>query len=187
MRKSQNKRTLSERNFGSFELIHHALLAMRCKPFMEVPMPGDRRQAPRLVVRLYTASNHALRVQLLNCLLRPLGLLGAVGAAAGAFSAFVLRRGDQDVMVRADELSQITTEQVLELARFVEQVNPDALRQVAQLVSHQHMGMATFTAAALVLLHRSLSQKKQATETHGNSSMETQGSAKDSQSIKSLM
>ena len=117
-------------------------------------------RAPRLVVRLYQASNQALRAQLLNCLLRPLGLLGAVGAAAGAFSVFVLRRGGQEMMVRAEELNQITTDQVLELARFAEQVNPDALRQVAHLVSQQQMGMATFTAAALVLLHRTLSLRQ---------------------------
>lgn len=63
-------------------------------------------------------------------------------------------------MVRAEELNQITTDQVLELARFAEQVNPDALRQVAHLVSQQQMGMATFTAAALVLLHRTLSLRQ---------------------------
>jgi hypothetical protein len=124
--------------------------------------PAVSTPAPRLVVRLYAASNQALRAQLLSCLLRPLGLLGAVGAAAGAFSVFVLRRGGQEVMVRAEELNQITSEQVLELARFAEQVNPDALRQVAHLVSQQHMGMATFTAAALVLLHRTLSLKTRA-------------------------
>jgi hypothetical protein len=150
-------------------------------------MPSDRLQAPRLVARLYRASNEAVRVQLLNCLLQPLGLLGAVGAAAGAFSAFVLRRGGQEVMVRAEELNQITTEQVLELARFAEQVNPDALRQVAQLVSHQPMGMATFTAAALVLLHRSLSLTMRSMETQASSPMKIQSSEKDSQNIKSLM
>ncbi len=144
-------------------------------------------RAPRLVVRLYAASNHALRAQLLNCLLRPLGLLGAVGAAAGAFSVFVLRRGSQEVMVRTEELNHITTEQVLELARFVEQVNPDALRQVAHLVSQQHMGMATVTAAALVLLHRTLSSKTGTANPQGDSPIDVHGSAKDSQHIKSLV
>jgi hypothetical protein len=129
-------------------------------------MPSDRLQAPRLVARLYRASNEAVRVQLLNCLLQPLG---------------------QEVMVRAEELNQITTEQVLELARFAEQVNPDALRQVAQLVSHQPMGMATFTAAALVLLHRSLSLTMRSMETQASSPMKIQSSEKDSQNIKSLM
>jgi hypothetical protein len=115
--------------------------------------------APRLVVRLYTASNEVLQAQLLNCLLRPLGLLGAVGAAAGAFSGMVLRRGSNEVMVRVDDLNRITTEQVFELARFAEQVNPDALRQVANLVSQQPVAMAAFTAAALVLLYQTLSSK----------------------------
>jgi hypothetical protein len=120
-----------------------------------------------LLVRLYATSNQTLRAQLLTCLLRPLGLLGAVGAAAGAFSALVLRRAGPEVMVRADDLNQITTEQVLELARFAEQVNPDVLRQAAQLFSQQQMGMAAFTAAALVLLHRKLSLKTRAVQNDG--------------------
>lgn len=111
--------------------------------------------APRLVLRLYAASNEALRAQLLTCLLRPLGLLGAAGAAAGAFSAFVLRRGPAP-LVQADEVAQVSTEQVLELARFVEQVDPQVLVQVADLLSTHSIGMATFSAAAMVLLYRAV-------------------------------
>jgi hypothetical protein len=151
------------------------------------PPKGSPTSAPRLLVRLYATSNQTLRAQLLTCLLRPLGLLGAVGAAAGAFSALVLRRAGPEVMVRADDLNQITTEQVLELARFAEQVNPDVLRQAAQLFSQQQMGMAAFTAAALVLLHRKLSLKTRAVDSLSDSPMSIQGNAKDSPHIKSLM
>ncbi len=116
--------------------------------------------APRLVRRLYAASNEVLRAELLTCLLRPLGVLGATAAAAGAFSAFVLRPGVQPVMVNPDEVTQVSTEQVMELARFVEQVDPQALLQVADLLSTQAMGMAAFSAAAMVLLYRAVGRRR---------------------------
>lgn len=125
------------------------------------PQGNHRTPAPRLVRRLYAASNETLRAQLLTCLLRPLGVLGAAGAAAGAFSVFALRTGTDPLMVRADEVTQVSTEQVLELARFVEQVDPQALVQVADLLSSQAMGMAAFSAAAMVLLYRALGRRRQ--------------------------
>lgn len=153
--------------FGTLTAVQSSTESKLCKtPFgvlMQDEHPALPRtevafvKAPRLVVRLYAASNQVLRAQLLNCLLRPLGLLGAVGAAAGAFADMALRRGANEAMVRIDDLNRITTAQVFELARFAQQVDPDALRQVASLVSQQPVGMATFTAAALVLLHQTLS------------------------------
>lgn len=122
--------------------------------------PPPKTPAPRLVRRLYAASNEVLRAELLTCLLRPLGVLGAAGAAAGAFSAFVLRPGAQPVLVKADEVTQVSTEQVMELARFVEQVDPQALLQVADLLSTQAMGMAAFSAAAMVLLYRAVGRRR---------------------------
>jgi hypothetical protein len=119
------------------------------------PQASPHTPAPRLVLRLYAASNEALRAQLLTCLLRPLGLLGAAGAAAGAFSAFVLRRGAAP-LVQADEVARVSTEQVLELARFAEQVDPQVLVQVADLLSTHSIGMAAFSAAAVVLLYRAV-------------------------------
>lgn len=120
------------------------------------PAPARLAKAPRLVARLYATSNHALRAQLLRCLLRPLGLLGAVGAAAGAFSNMVLRHSGHEVVVLAEDLNNITPQQVVELVGFAQQVNPDVLRQVVSLVSQHPMGMAASTAAVLVLLQQTL-------------------------------
>lgn len=125
------------------------------------PTEAACAKAPRLVARLYAASNQALRAQVLQCLLRPLSLLGGVAAAAGAFSNMALRHSANEVMVRVDDLNHITTEQVFELAHFAQQVNPGALKQVATLVSQQPLGTAAFTTAVLVLLHQTLSLKFQ--------------------------
>lgn len=113
--------------------------------------------ASRLVARLFVAAGHPLRVRLLHCLMRPLGTLGAAGVAAGAFVAFLGRDGRPQPQFDADAVSLVTSQQVHELASFVEQVDPQALLQFANLASGSSLALATsFSAAALVLLTRRL-------------------------------
>lgn len=110
----------------------------------------------RLVARLFSAAGAPLRASLLRCLMRPLGTLGAAGVAAGAFVAFVDRRGGEAPM-DADAVSQLSSQQIYELAHFVEQVDPQALQQFVSLASGSSLAMATtFSAAALLLLYRRL-------------------------------
>jgi hypothetical protein len=120
----------------------------------EVPRPAT--PAPRLVARLFTTAAAPLRVRLLRCLMQPLGTLGAAGVAAGSFAAFLPRRGGVDPSIDPDAVARLSCEQVCELARFVEQVDPQALQQFATLVAGSPLAMATFSAAALVLLYRRL-------------------------------
>ncbi len=111
---------------------------------------------PRLVARLFAAAGNPLRVRLLRCLMRPLGTLGAAGVAAGAFVAFADRRGVEE-SIDADAVAQVSSQQIYELAHFVEQVDPQALQQFASLASSSSLAMATtFSAAALLLLYRQL-------------------------------
>lgn len=110
----------------------------------------------RLVARLFTAAGAPLRVSLLRCLMRPLGTLGAAGVAAGTFVAFLDRRG-AETPLDARAVSQLSGQQILELAQFVEQVDPQALQQFVSLASGSSLAVATsFSAAALLLLYRRL-------------------------------
>ena len=52
-----------------------------------------------------------------------------VAVASGAFSTFLHRR------VTLDDIARITAEQTAELARFVDQCNPHALRQVLSVLA----------------------------------------------------
>jgi hypothetical protein len=110
----------------------------------------------RLVARLFAAAGNPLRVRLLRCLMQPLGTLGAAGVAAGAFAAFLNRHGGADAQIDPEAVSRLSSQQVVELAHFVEQVDPQALQQFASLASGSSLAMATFSAAALVLLYRRL-------------------------------
>jgi len=119
-------------------------------------MAGDNPRPARLVSRLYGAASSPQRASMLACLLRPLGTLGLAAVASGAFAGLLRRGAGQGTLVGIDEASRYSKEQIYELARFVEQVSPDALRQLANLIADNPVGMAAFSAAAALLLLRIL-------------------------------
>jgi hypothetical protein len=116
----------------------------------------------RLIGRLYTASDRSVRPQLLSCLLRPLSPLGRVAVAAGAFAMFVTTDSLDTMLARMDEATRFSSEQIAELARFVQQVSPQALDRFAQLATDNRIGMTAFGLAAAALLLRTLSRSRAA-------------------------
>lgn len=113
---------------------------------------GAGERVPRLLARLYGSAGLAVRTRLLACLLRPLGSLGVAAVAAGAFTAVVSRRGASGLGGAAAEVAEFSKEQIAELARFVEQVSPEALQQAAALVIDNAFGVGAFTASVALLL-----------------------------------
>jgi hypothetical protein len=126
----------------------------------ELDDEGRTARAARLVSRLYDAANPALRPRLVAVLLRPLGTLGAVGVAAGAFSGFVIRNGTDGARAAMIDMARYSSDQLFELVRFVEQVNPEALQDFARLVAERPMGMVAFSASAALLLMQTLNRPR---------------------------
>jgi hypothetical protein len=128
--------------------------------------PADRQSAqplaPRLVARLYAAADQSLRSRMLACLLRPLGTLGLVAIASGAFASLLARVTPFGVTVALEDAARFSRDQVFELARFVEQVNPEALQQITGLFNDNPIGLAAFSAAALTLLARAVQPRRDA-------------------------
>jgi hypothetical protein len=120
------------------------------------PSAASRRasagRAPRLLARLYGASPLAVRTRLVACLLRPLGSLGVAAVAAGAFTVALSRSGAGGLSVAMSDVARFSKSQIAELARFVEQVSPDALQQAASLLADSAFGAGAFTASVAVLL-----------------------------------
>jgi len=125
-------------------------------------LDNDKRTArvARLVSRLYDAAHPALRPSLVACLMRPLGTLGAVGVAAGAFGGCVFRSSTDGARLAMMDVARYSSDQLFELVRFVEQVNPDALQDFAKLVADRPMGMAAFSASAALLLMHTLNRPR---------------------------
>lgn len=98
----------------------------------EVPNSGEHRvvepavrpRVARLVSRLYGAAGAPLRTRMLACLVQPLGSLGLVAVASGAFAQLLYRRGDAGVGIPIGDLAGYSNDQIFELARFVEQLSP---------------------------------------------------------------
>ena len=114
--------------------------------------PGERSRAARLASRLYAGAGAVQRSRIVATLVRPLGPLALVAVASGAFAGMLDRAGALGAALPIDELADFTREQVFELARFVEQVSPDALQQVAGAIADNPFGVSAFGAAAAVLL-----------------------------------
>lgn len=125
------------------------------------PHAAGQTAAPRLVARLYASADQGLRARMLNCLTRPLGPLGLVAVASGAFASFLARAATPGTTVAIEDAARFTREQVFELARFAEQVNPDVLQQLAGLFNDSPLGLAGVSAAALALLARTFQRTQE--------------------------
>lgn len=115
--------------------------------------------APRLVARLYSGAGLPLRTRILACLVRPMGSLGLAAVASGAFAVLLARGRSEGSLLGAEDAARFSGEQIFELARFVEQVQPDTLQQVAGLVVDSPLGLTALSAAALTLLLRVLQSR----------------------------
>lgn len=116
--------------------------------------------AARLVARLFSTADNSLRARILSCLLQPLGPLGLAAIASGAFASLLGRVYSGVPMVGIEESARYSGEQVYELTRFVEQVQPEALMQVAALLADNPVGSTALGAAALTLLLRALQNRE---------------------------
>jgi len=109
------------------------------------------QRVPELIAEVYRNATAPLRTRLLECLLRPVGPLGVVAIAAGAFGLF-LQRGDyRQLTVAPEDAMRISPEQMLELARYVEQASPESFLQIVPLLSDNMVGMAGVTASVLLI------------------------------------
>ena len=118
--------------------------------------PGERSRAARLASRLYAGAGAVQRSRIVVMLAKPLGPLALVAVASGAFAGLLDRASALGAALPIDELADFSREQVFELARFVEQVRPDALQQVASVFAESPLGVSAFGAAAAVLLAASV-------------------------------
>ena len=113
--------------------------------------PGS---VPVLVAALYDEAPASLRQRLLNHLLRPVGPLALVAVAAGAFARLLPPGRWSDVQVQLDDVWTIRPEQVLDLARYVEQKSPEMLWRLPEIVASSPVVLSTLSGALLLVALR---------------------------------
>jgi hypothetical protein len=104
----------------------------------------------RLYANFYCDAEPSLRARTLECLLRPISPLALVAVAAGAFSPFLHREQWGRLSVPIEVAMRFSSEQIFELARFVDQFQPEAFSQVAGLLVDNPVCLSTLTATLLL-------------------------------------
>ena len=112
---------------------------------------GYAGNIPELVSAVYAESPAPVRTQLLEALVRPLGPLALVAIAAGAFGHLLYRLRHDAVHISPGDTRRITSQQVLELTRYVQQCSPDALSRIGALIADGPTDVATMSGAALLI------------------------------------
>ncbi|WP_374676092.1 hypothetical protein [Ideonella sp.] len=112
---------------------------------------GEAALVPLYVAGVYREAPARLRAPLLECLLRPVGALGLVAVAGGAFAAVRHRHGWDSLQVTLEDTARISAEQVLELSAYLQQTTPEVFRQVGELVAQQPALASSGLSAALLL------------------------------------
>jgi hypothetical protein len=108
----------------------------------------------KLLSEVYQDAAPPLRARLLELLLKPMRPLGLVAVAAGAFGSFLHRENWSRLSVSIDESVRYSAEQVFELARYVNQFQPEALQQVAGLMADNPVCLNTLSATLLLVALR---------------------------------
>ncbi len=106
---------------------------------------------PELVSAVYHDAPAPLRTKVLELLLRPIGPLAIVTIATGAFAHLLYRLRLDGVPISLDDAARITSDHVLQLARFVEQCSPHALLRIGSLVAGNPICVASVSGTALLV------------------------------------
>lgn len=111
---------------------------------------------PELLAEVYAGAELPLRARLLRCLLRPVGPLGLVSVAAGAFGMFLQREAWQQLAEPLAESLRFTADQVRELAALVAQVQPEAFAQLPAILADHSFGTHSVSVSLLMIALRPL-------------------------------
>ncbi len=110
---------------------------------------APRQDIPALVSDLYAEASEPVRAKLLEHLLQPVGPLAMIAIAAGAFRRFVYRLRRNATPIPVQDTATITSHHVLQLARYIDQSSPSALRHVVSLISNRSSGLTRNMSLAL--------------------------------------
>lgn len=103
-----------------------------------------------LVGKVFESAPAAERAQLLEHMLRPLGVLSLVAVANGVFAKVLFQNPGSDLHVRIEDAQGVRASDVVALADFAQQVSIEAFDGLAKLLAAWPV-MAGSAAAALLI------------------------------------
>ncbi len=121
---------------------------------------NEAASLPMLVSSIFTKLCLAQRVRVLRRLLMPVGPMALAVLGGGAFVKFVAEARWPRMSISLADAARVTSSQVFELVRYVEQSNPQALQQVMVVLSRDTATVAALGASLAFVIMRRLSNHK---------------------------
>jgi hypothetical protein len=113
-----------------------------------------------LVASVFTKLGLAQRVRVLRRLLMPVGPMALAVLGGGAFVKFVAEARWPRMSISLADAARVTSNQVFELVRYVEQSNPQALQQVMVVLSRDTATVSALGASLAFVIMQRLSNRK---------------------------
>jgi len=113
--------------------------------------PSSTQALPDLVSAAYEQAPTPVRPKFIEYLLGPVGPLALVAIGNGAFGHLLHRLRRDAVTVSLDDAARITSNHILELARYVEQCSPEVLLRIASFIAERPSEFVTIGGSALLI------------------------------------
>jgi hypothetical protein len=128
--------------------------------------PGSDLESPALpaiVAKAFGRLNNRLRTRMLRRLLTSVGPLALTVVSGGVFAKYLRHARWSEIPVSMEDAARATSSQVYELARYVQQADPQLFGQVLDVLSRDAATVAWISAsiAALTITRLSSSAPRQ--------------------------
>jgi hypothetical protein len=121
---------------------------------------GTPQSLPTLVAGVFTRLHLSLRLRVLRRLLLPIGPLALAILGGGVFARYATRARWRELRLSLEDAARVTSGQIYELVRYVEQSDPLVVQQVLADLARDATAMAVLGASVGGILTRRIA--------HGN-------------------
>jgi hypothetical protein len=124
-----------------------------------VPASDAPSLAP-IVAGAVAKTSLVLRARVLRRLLMPVGPLALTVLAGGAFAKYVEFARWSRISVSLEDAARVTSSQMIELVRYVQQCNPAALQQAMVVLSRDATTMAALGTSVAAIVAQLVANRK---------------------------
>ena len=119
----------------------------------------DGAVVPAIVARAFTAASVGLRARVLSRLLPSVGPLALMVVGGGVFAKYIHQARWSTLSVSFSDAARVSSNQIFELATYVQQSNPEVARQILNVLSRDVSTMTALGATLGAIMLRHLSGK----------------------------
>jgi len=146
--------------FSKLRTSRHAAAPPSVSVHAGAPAPVEAHSLPAIVASAFTRLHLAHRVRVLRRLLLPVGPMALTVLGGGVFAKYAAQARWPRMSISLEDAARVTSNQVFELVRYVEQSNPSVLQQVLVVLSRDATTMAAVGASVTAIVMKHLSDRR---------------------------